>query len=43
MRAEASEQANAGDKVGNAGSLEEGSSRDKVNSEMSACKDLAMG
>ena len=36
MSAEASERANAGDKVGNAGCLEEGSSRDRVNSEMSA-------
>ena len=36
MSAEASEWANAGDKVGNASCLEEGSSRDRANSERSA-------
>ena len=43
MSAEASKSANAGDKVGNAGCLEEGSSREMVNPEMSDCKDLEMG
>lgn len=39
MSAEASKWANAGDKVGNACCLEEGSSRERVNPEMSDCKE----
>lgn len=39
MSAETSKWANAGDKVGNACCLEEGSSRERVNPEMSDCKE----